>query len=127
MFDLLDQPMQLRYYVSEPEPRVYDAGPVRFDELWYTPWLEALVSMDENIIFFIVTETADVFEEETRHLTPREEFETQFGLITDDQWQWLKEFTDRNYDFEAWFRGVVGYRHTPTGNIYHPSEMEILR
>lgn len=28
--------------------------------------------------------------------TPREEFESQFGSITDDQWQWLKEFCKRH-------------------------------
>jgi hypothetical protein len=25
-------------------------------------------------------------------MTPREEFEALFGAITDEQWQWLKEF-----------------------------------
>lgn len=29
--------------------------------------------------------------------THREEFEQQFSPITDDQWQWLKEFCQRNY------------------------------
>ena len=29
-------------------------------------------------------------------LTPREEFEEQFGSITDNQWEWLKEFCLRN-------------------------------
>ena len=30
-------------------------------------------------------------------LTPREEFESVFGLTTDHQWQWLKEFVERTY------------------------------
>lgn len=29
-------------------------------------------------------------------LTPRGEFELTFGHITDEQWQWLKEFCVRN-------------------------------
>jgi hypothetical protein len=29
-------------------------------------------------------------------LTPREEFEEQFGSITDDKWEWLKQFCLRN-------------------------------
>lgn len=29
-------------------------------------------------------------------MTPREEFQLKFGPITDDQWQWLKEFVARN-------------------------------
>jgi hypothetical protein len=28
--------------------------------------------------------------------TPREEFEKQFGSITDEQWEWLKQFCLRN-------------------------------
>lgn len=67
------------------------------------------------------------FWKQGRRFTPREEFQNVFGPITDDQWQWLKEFTDRNYDSQAWLRGVVGYRHTPTDQIFHPSEMEIIR
>lgn len=30
-------------------------------------------------------------------LTPREEFESVFGPIIDDQWQWLKEFVARQH------------------------------
>lgn len=62
-----------------------------------------------------------------RKFTPREEFQNVFGPINDDQWQWLKEFTERNYDAQAWLRGVQGYRHVPTDRIFHPSEMEIIR
>lgn len=32
-----------------------------------------------------------------RSMTPREEFEDQFGPILDEQWQWLKEFTKSHY------------------------------
>jgi hypothetical protein len=28
--------------------------------------------------------------------TPREEFEEEFGPITDDRWEWLKQFCLRN-------------------------------
>lgn len=31
-----------------------------------------------------------------RQLTPREEFESEFGFIIDEQWQWLKEFCLRH-------------------------------
>jgi len=30
--------------------------------------------------------------------TPRERFEAEFGVITDERWQWLKEFLRDNYD-----------------------------
>ena len=36
--------------------------------------------------------------------TPREEFESQFGEIDDEQWQWLKEFVQRNDDGGARIR-----------------------
>ena len=47
-------------------------------------------------------------------LTPREEFESVFGSTTDHQWQWLKEFMERNYvprhgpseSMERYFEGV---------------------
>ena len=32
-----------------------------------------------------------------RYPTPREEFEVVFGPVSDDQWQWLKEFIERKY------------------------------
>lgn len=34
--------------------------------------------------------------EECEQPSQREEFEHHFGVITDDQWQWLKEFLKRN-------------------------------
>ena len=38
----------------------------------------------------------DAVEEAGEDPTPREEFESQFGEIDDEQWQWLKEFAQRN-------------------------------
>ena len=37
-----------------------------------------------------------VIEPDEDKLTPREEFESEFNFITDEQWQWLKEFVKRN-------------------------------
>lgn len=60
MFELLDVPMRLKYYFNG---RVTDAGPARFNESWYDDWLASMVKVDV-IIFFLVTETTDVFEKE---------------------------------------------------------------
>lgn len=34
---------------------------------------------------------------EDKVFTPREEFELKFGKIIDDDWEWLKEFVERNH------------------------------
>lgn len=59
--------------------------------------------------------------------TPREEFEEMFGAITDERWQWLKEFCDRNYNISSWLRGVAGYRVPGEDRTYHPDDVEIIR
>jgi hypothetical protein len=59
-------------------------------------------------------------------LTPREEFESQFGRVTDELWQGLKEFTEHNYDISDWLRGILGYRNMKTGDVFHPHEIEII-
>lgn len=55
--------------------------------------------------------------------TQREEFESEFGFITDEQWQWLKEFVARHYQPNR-TQGVVGYK--VGGRIHHPSDVEII-
>lgn len=55
--------MKLKY--THPiDGSIVDAGPVRFDEFWYDDWLDGMVGSDKDIIFFIVTESTDVFEKE---------------------------------------------------------------
>jgi hypothetical protein len=61
MLELLDVPMRMKYYFKG---RVVDIGAARFDEKWYTSWLNSMVNEHTNIIFFLVTETTDVFEKE---------------------------------------------------------------
>lgn len=57
--------------------------------------VEERVSVDSVVTF--LTARAD---REARlrkdPLTPREQFETKFGSIDEDQWQWLKEFVREN-------------------------------
>jgi hypothetical protein len=61
MFDFVNQPLRLKYY--HPAMHfVIDAGPVQFEEPWYDAWVDSMVRMDENSIFFIVIESTDVFE-----------------------------------------------------------------
>lgn len=57
--------------------------------------------------------------------TPREEFEEQFGQITDDKWQWLKEFFDRNRTDEVvdWTR-VAGFK--VDGRIWAKDAVEVI-
>ena len=55
--------------------------------------------------------------------TPREEFESIFGPITDDQWQALKIFVFENYtpNVHSMIRGVrIGDK------VFHPSEVEFI-
>lgn len=59
--ELLDQPMRMKYYFNG---RVTDAGPAKFDEEWYDRWLASMVTESDEIIFFLVTDTTDVFEKE---------------------------------------------------------------
>lgn len=61
--ELIDQPMRAKYmppYAKKP----IDCGPVRFEEDWYDEWLDAMIKVDEDYIFFLVMETTDVFEKE---------------------------------------------------------------
>ena len=59
------------------------------------------------------------------NLTPREEFEQQFGAIDDEKWEWLKEFLVRNdtRDKLPWNR-IVGFRIDD--RVYHPSEVQVI-
>lgn len=61
MFDLIDQPMRVKYYFNG---RVTDAGPAKFDEEWFDRWLASMVNETDVIIFFLTVETTDVFEKE---------------------------------------------------------------
>ena len=61
MMKLLDQPMRMKYYFNG---RVADAGPAKFEEEWYDRWLASMVNENDEPIFFLVTETTDVFEKE---------------------------------------------------------------
>lgn len=60
------------------------------------------------------------------HATPREEFEEQFGEIIDEQWQWLKEFVERNLPV-----GVIDWNNVAgfevQGRVFHPSEVVLIR
>lgn len=59
--ELLDVPMRLKYMWNSV---VIDAGPTHFEEEWYDDWLDGMVETDPDIIFFLVTESTDVFEKE---------------------------------------------------------------
>lgn len=61
---------------------------------------------------------------EKEKMTHREEFESVFGEIDDEKWDWLKHFVDRNHEVDR-KRGVVGYRIMGDA-IYHPSDVEII-
>jgi len=50
--------------------------------------------------------------------TPREEFEQMFGGIIDEQWQWLKEFVEKNHIPQP----PVGFR--VNGRVYHPDDVK---
>lgn len=114
------------YNVEQPE--VWQA--CEMFELPYDEVMDTIqnISKDVHTLLINVPDFIAYLEQrDGKELTPREEFQNTFGPINDDQWQWLKEFTERNYDASDWFRGIKGYRHVPTDRIFHPSEMEIIR
>lgn len=63
MFEFVKQPMLLKY-VGPDSKYVTNAGTVQFGEDWYDDWLDGLVKSEENLIFFLVVESTDVFEED---------------------------------------------------------------
>lgn len=62
MFGLQDVPMRLKYVFMD-NAKVVDCGPAQFDEPWYDRWFNSMMDSDD-MVFFLVTETTDVFEKE---------------------------------------------------------------
>lgn len=56
--------MKLKLKYVLPDGAVIPAGPTKFEDHWYADWLEGMVSSCPEVIFFLTTETTDIWEHE---------------------------------------------------------------
>lgn len=101
--------MRLHYWLLDDVVR--DAGTVQFEEDWYDAWLQKLVSGNDDLIFFITTDTTDVWPE--WELTPEIDYTTVVMLGNNNS-------IHHTYDpacppgCSGWHKDCI---HNPKGNV----------